>query len=284
MKHMKTGLVLEGGAMRGIYTSGVLDVFLDCGIRFDGVIGVSAGAIHGATYVAEQNGRNIRYYKNYRRDRHFMSIYSLVTTGDVVGRDFCYREIPDRLDPFDYETFKSSPTDFYVVCTDVEKGTPVYVLISDLRPQMEYLRASASMPLVTKIVEAGGRKLLDGGITDSIPLRAAQKLGYDKIVVGETREEGYVKSAEGSIITDRFYRNYPRFAHAMRMRHIMYNEQKRYVAELEKSGEIQVIRPSRYVDIGRMERSVEKIEEMYRLGRYDAENKMRDIEKFVSGE
>lgn len=127
---MKTGLVLEGGAMREIYTSGVLDVFLDCGIRFNGVIGVSAGAIHGATYVAEQNGRNIRYYKNYRRDRHFMSIYSLVTTGDVVSRDFCYREIPDRLDPFDYETFKSSPTDFYVACTDVEKGTPVYVLIS----------------------------------------------------------------------------------------------------------------------------------------------------------
>ncbi|MCD8187784.1 MAG: hypothetical protein LUD57_04080 [Ruminococcus sp.] len=138
--------------------------------------------------------------------------------------------------------------------------------------------------MVTKIVEAGGRRLLDGGITDSIPLRAAQKLGYDKIVVVETREEGYVKSAEGSIITDRFYRDYPRFAHAMRMRHIMYNEQKRYVAELEKSGEIQVIRPSSYVDIGRMERSVEKIEEMYRLGRYDAENKMRDIEKFVSGE
>jgi len=132
---MKTGLVLEGGAMRGIYTAGVLDVFLDHDIKFDGVIGVSAGAIHGATYVAEQNGRNIRYYKKYRNDKRFMSFFSLVTTGDIVGKEFCYHDIPDILDPFDYENFKNSSTDFFAVCTDIEKGTPVYVLINDLKKQ-----------------------------------------------------------------------------------------------------------------------------------------------------
>ena len=116
---MKTGLVLEGGAMRGIYTAGVLDVFLDYDIKFDGVIGVSAGAIHGATYVAEQNGRNIRYYKKYRNDKRFMSFFSLVTTGDIVGKEFCYHDIPDILDPFDYENFKNSSTDFFAVCTDI---------------------------------------------------------------------------------------------------------------------------------------------------------------------
>lgn len=279
---MKTGLVLEGGAMRGIYTAGVLDIFLDNGIEFDTVIGVSAGAIHGCTYVAKQNGRSIRYYKKYCRDKRFMSFYSLFTTGSLVGEQFCYHDIPDSLDPFDYETFRKSETDFYAVCTDIDKGKPVYVLCDDLQKQMDYLLASASMPMVSRIVEIGGRKLLDGGVTDSIPLKAAQKLGCDKIVVVQTREDSYTKSPEGNVIADHMYRNYPNFVRAIRTRHKMYNSEKKYVAELEQNGDIIAVKPSRHVDISRTEKNPDKIEEMYRLGRSDAEKSLSSIVQFIS--
>lgn len=278
---MKTALVLEGGAMRGIYTTGVLDVFLDNGIKFDGVIGVSAGAIHGCTYVAEQNGRNIRYYKKYRSDKHFMSVYSLVTTGDIVGKDFCYRQIPDILDPFDYDTFKKSKTKFYAVVTDVEKGKPAYVLIKDMKKHMEYLRASASMPIVSRMIEIGGRKFLDGGVTDSIPIEAAKKLGYDRIVVVQTRGKGYKKDYEGGRLPRFMYRNYPNMVKAIENRHIMYNRETALVEKLENSGDIISVRPSRYVNIGRMEKNIDRIEEMYQLGRNDAEEKLKEIIEFL---
>lgn len=279
---MKTGLVLEGGAMRGIYTAGVLDVFLDNNIEFDGVIGVSAGAIHGCTYVAKQNGRNIRYYKKYCRDKRFMSLYSLITTGDLVGKQFCYYDLPDIHDPFDYDAFAASKTDFYAVCSDLETGKPAYVLCNDLRKQMEYLRASASMPMVSKIVEYGGRKLLDGGVADSIPLRAAQRLGYDRIVVVQTREEGYQKSPEGNFISDKKYHKYPNFIKAIRTRHEMYNSEIKYISELEKSGEIIAVRPSCHIDISRTEKNPDVIEEMYQLGRQDAEIQLNDIISFLN--
>lgn len=278
---MKTALVLEGGAMRGIYTSGVLDVFLDHGIRFDAVFGVSAGAIHGATYVAEQNRRNIRYYKKYRSDKRFMGMHSLFTTGDIVGKDFCYRQIPDELDPFDYDTFKNSKTKFYAVCTDVLSGKPIYVHITDLRTQMEFLRASASMPIVSNYVYVGPRLMLDGGVTDSIPVRAAMKLGYDKIVVVQTREEGYVKQSEDNFVARHMYGHLTGFYNAIRNRHKMYNAQLRDVKELAENGTIAAIRPSRAMNIGRLEKDVNKIEAMYQLGRYDAENNIDRIIEYL---
>lgn len=278
---MKSCLVLEGGGIRGIYTAGVLDVFMDSNIHFDCVIGVSAGAIHGSTYVAQQNGRNIRYYKKYRSDKHFMGFYSLLTTGDIVGKDFCYREIPDILDPFDYEAFKNSQTDFYAVCTDVESGKPVYILIKDMKKQIDCLRASASLPLVSKIVEVNGRKLLDGGISDSIPLKAAQKMGYDKIVVVQTRVKDYIKSPETKLPAKIIYRKYPEFIKSIGNRHIMYNRQTALVKKLEEAGEIISIRPTKSLKIGRMEKNVENIELMYQLGRNDAENKISEVLKFL---
>lgn len=279
---MKTALVLEGGGMRGIYTAGVLDVFMEYDISVDAVIGVSAGAIHGASYVAGQKGRNIRYYKNYRSDRHFMSFYSLFTTGNIVGTDFCYREIPDVLDPFDYEAFKKSKIDFYAVCTDIQKGKPVYVLIDDAKAQMDYIRASASLPMVSQPVKAGGRLLLDGGVTDSIPVRAAQKLGYDKIITVLTRPLGYVKKPEGSLLCDMIYRNYPALVHAVRVRHDMYNGEIKYISELEKAHGTFVLRPSRFVDISRMEKNIYKIDEMYDLGVYDAKANIRSILNYLA--
>ena len=172
---MKTGLVLEGGAMRGIYTAGVLDVFLEQGIHFDGVNGVSAGALHGCSFVSGQKGRSLRYFKKYRNDKHFMSWWSFLHTGEVVGRQFCYHDIPERLDPFDYEAFIKSDTEFYATCTNVETGKAEYIKITDMMTQIDAMRASASMPYVSKIVNYKGMKLLDGGCADSIPVEAFKR-------------------------------------------------------------------------------------------------------------
>ena len=166
----KTGLVLEGGGMRGIYTAGVLDVFLDHNITVDGVIGVSAGAIHGASFVSKQRGRNIAYSLEYRNNKEYMSLKSLLKTGNLFGVDFCYDRLPNELYKFDYDAFEENPTRFYVCCTNVETGQPEYLECTDLRKDMDKLRASASLPIVSQIVEVDGKKLLDGGTADSIPI------------------------------------------------------------------------------------------------------------------
>lgn len=178
MGEKKTGLVLEGGGMRGIYTAGVLDVFMENGITFDGVIGVSAGAIHGCSFVSGQKGRSIRYYMKYCRNWQFMSFRSLLLTGNIAGEKFCYHTLPEKLDPYDYEAFKKSPTKFYVGCSNVETGKAEYLPITDMKEQIDRMRASASLPLVSKIVKTAGLKLLDGGCTDSIPVKAFAKMGY----------------------------------------------------------------------------------------------------------
>ena len=181
--------------MRGIYTAGVLDVFLDEGLEFDGVIGVSAGAVHGCSFLSGQRGRSIRYYKKYCADKRFMSAENMIRTGNFVDTDFCYHELPEVLDPYDYEAFdrNKEKTDFYVVCSDVEKGTPVYAKLHDMKKDIDYIRASASLPYVSKFVELGGRKLLDGGCTDSVPVEAFMKLGFTKDVVVLTRDLEYRK-------------------------------------------------------------------------------------------
>ena len=172
MQKKKTGLVLEGGAMRGMYTAGVLDVFMEQGIWFDGVIGVSAGAICGCSYISGQVGRTIRYNKNYCTDKRMMSFYSLFTTGDLVGAEFCYHTIPEQLDVYDNEAFLRSNIPFYLVCTNLETGKAEYIKMNDMVKEIDYLRASASMPYVSRIVEKDGMKLLDGGCADTVPVRA----------------------------------------------------------------------------------------------------------------
>ena len=178
---MKTGLVLEGGGVRGIYTAGVLDVFLEKGICFDGVIGVSAGAIHGCSFLSGQHGRSIRYYSNYCSDPRFMSVSSLLKTGGLVGVDFCYHEIPEKLDLYDNEAFMRNGVPFYAVCSNVETGKPEYLRMTDMFAQIDILRASASMPYVSRLVEINGKKYLDGGSTDSIPVDAFRNMGYEKM-------------------------------------------------------------------------------------------------------
>lgn len=281
MERRKIGLVLEGGGMRGIYTAGVLDVFMDHGITFDGVIGVSAGAIHGVSYVAGQKGRSIRYYKKYCRDSRMMSWKNFFKTGDVVGVDFCYHQIPEVLDPFDHEAFAKRTAEYYVGCSNIETGKPEYLKLTDMRKEIDKLRASASLPYVSKVVEIDGMKLMDGGCTDSVPVRAFMKLGYQRNVVVMTRHKGYVKKPETPWLAGLVFRRYPAFAKALRNRHLGYNNNIRAIERLEAEGKAFVIRPSVELKIGRMDHDPENIQRVYEIGRQDALNRLEELRKWV---
>lgn len=280
--YMKTGLVLEGGAMRGIYTAGVLDVFMEQGITFDGVIGVSAGAIHGASYMSMQQGRNIRYYKKYCKDKRFMSYYSLITTGEIVGRKFCYEKLPNELDLFDYEAYNKNPAVFYAVCTNVETGKAEYIRITDMKAEIDYLRASASMPYVSRIVEKDGLKLLDGGVADSIPVEAFQKMGYDRIVAVLTRTADYRKTPSRMQAMNGMYKKYPKFVEALEKRSKNYNLTVERILDKERKGEIIVIRPSQNLHIGRMEKNPDRLQAQYDLGYQDALKSLDGIKAYLN--
>ena len=267
---MKTGLVLEGGGVRGSYVAGVLDVFLEQGIGFDGVIGNSAGAIHGCSYLSGQKGRSIRYYKKYCGDYRFMSFRSWLMTGDLVGVDFCYHELPEKLDVYDNEAFKCCGVPFYVVCTNVETGKPEYIRITDMNRQIDYLRASASLPYFSRIVEIDGKKYLDGGCSDSVPVKAFREMGYERNVLILTQPVDYRKEPEFTTAAKVAYRKYPALAESLRNRHETYNETAELINKLEKSGDVFVIRPARALDIGRMEKDPRNVERVYYLGRRDA--------------
>ena len=180
---MKTCLVLEGGAMRGMYTAGALDVFYNAGIQFDGIIGVSAGAAFGVNYLSRQPGRVIRYNKRFNADHHYMGLIPLLKTGNIVDTEYAYEKVPRELDPFDGDTFDASGVPFWAVVTNVETGQPEYIRLEHAMAQMDVIRASASMPFVSQPVKIGGKLYLDGGVADSIPFRAAEKLGFDRVVV-----------------------------------------------------------------------------------------------------
>ena len=278
----KTGLVLEGGGFRGIYTAGVLDVFMEEGLNFDGLIGVSAGAIHGCSFISGQKGRSIRYYRKYCGDPRFMSIRSWLTTGNVVGVDFCYHELPEVLDKFDDEAFMKNPSHYYVVCTNVETGKPEYIRLTDMRKEIDYLRASASLPYFSKMVEIDGKKYLDGGCADSVPLEAFENLGYGRNVVVLTEPEDYRKKPELRLLAKTVYRRYPDFARALVNRHESYNNMLDMLKEKERQGSIFIIRPSEHMDIGRMESDVNKVQAAYDLGVKDAKARLAALRDWLS--
>lgn len=281
---MKKGLVLEGGAMRGMFTAGATDVLMENGIEFDGLVGVSAGACFGCNYKSRQSGRTIRYNLKYCRDPRYCSFRSLVKTGDLFGADFCYLEIPQHLDPFDYETFRTNPMEFHVVCTDVETGKPSYhKLTHAMDEEMLLIRASASMPLVSRIVEAGGKKLLDGGITDSIPLKYFEEQGYDRSVVILTQPEGYVKHPNKMLpLMRRALKQYPAAVEAIARRHDMYNETTAYIKAREAEGACFVIRPEAKLEVGRVEHDPKKLRAVYEQGRRAAEKRLEALKKFLA--
>jgi predicted patatin/cPLA2 family phospholipase len=282
---MKTGLVMEGGAMRGMFTAGILDVFMENGIAFEGAVGVSAGAVFGCNYKSKQPGRAIRYNKKYCNDPRYASFRSLIRTGNLYNEQFCYHEIPDVLDKFDTKTFTENPMEFYVVCTDVETGKPVYHLCKDGGyDDIEWMRASASMPLASKLIEIDGRYFSDGGSADSIPIRFFEKIGYEKNVVILTQPKGFVKTKNQLLpIMHIALRKYPNFLHTLATRHIVYNETLSYVETQRRKGKVFVIQPPQPLNIGSVEHNPDELERVYQIGRSEAEKSLDKVNEFLNG-
>ena len=269
--------------MRGMFTAGVIDVMMENGIEPDGVVGVSADAAFGCNYKSRQIGRAIRYNMRFCKDRRYDGMYSLLTSGNLYNTDFCYGEVPLKHDVFDFETYKNNPMEFYVVCTDVETGEAVYRRYDGFEDHgFEWIRASASMPLVSQIVEIDGQKLLDGGIADSIPIRFFEGAGYDRNIIVLTQPAGYVKKKNELLpLIKLVYRKYPKLIAAIANRHLMYNETTAYIAEKEKRGELLVIRPETKLPIGRVEKDPEKLREIYNIGRAVAQKQLDAIQTFL---
>jgi len=242
---MSIGLVLEGGAMRGMYTAGVLDVFLDNQIEVDGIVGVSAGVLFGVNYLSKQRGRTIRYNKRFARDKRYMGISSFIKTGNIINKDFAFYDVPYNLDVFDQETYGKSKTDFYATITNIETGKPEYVKIKNVFEQMEFLRATSAMPFVSEIVEVDGKKYLDGGLADSIPIEKCKELGYDKIIVILTRPIEYRKKKANERLTKIKYSKYPNLVKTITNRYQNYNDTVEKIINMENKKEIFVIRPSK---------------------------------------
>ncbi len=281
---MKTGCVLEGGGMRGMYTAGILDILMENNIFLNTIIGVSAGAAFGCNLKSKQIGRVIRYNTKYCKNPHYAGLRSLLFTGNFYGAKFCYEDIPNKLDPFDAETFKHSEEEFYVVCTNVLTGKPVYRKCEKGDTEdIQWMKASASMPLVSQIVELDNMKLLDGGVSDSIPLAKAKEMGCKKNIVVLTQPKGYLKKKNRFMgVVNILYKRYPEFIRAMESRHLMYNEELSLVEEEEKKGTAFVFRPSGDVKIKRTERNPDKLRSLYASGREDALNRLTELKKFLA--
>ena len=281
---MKKGLVLEGGGHRGIFTAGILDVFLENDISFDGVIGVSAGAVHGASFLSKQKGRSLRYALKYCKDKRYMGIGSLLKTGDYFNVDFCYYQLPQVLDPFDNDTFERKTAEYYTVSTDVESGEAVYHQCDTLRDDhIKWIVSSASMPVVARIVDVEGQKLLDGGVADSIPETAFRKMGYTKNVVILTQPKGYEKRKNSMLpLIKLAYKKYPKFVEAVENRHLIYNQQLNELEKLEKSGDVYVLRPKVDLVASRTERNPQKMQDTYNQGRELALEEVEKIKTFLN--
>lgn len=266
---LRSGLVLEGGGMRGVFTCGVLDNFMDRGIRFPYTIGVSAGACNGLSYMSEQRGRakfsNIDLLDKY----HYIGFRHLITKGSIMDFKLLFEEFPTRIIPYDYARYAKCTERYEMVTTDCATGQACYYEEkSDPRRIIDIVRASSSLPYVCHMAKVDGREMLDGGIADSIPIMRARDLGYDNNVVVLTRNKGYRKSDKLSFVPPLVYRKYPALRDALRRRNMEYNKQIALVEELEERGDIVVIRPERPIEVGRMERDVKRLIALYDEG-YD---------------
>jgi len=279
----KTGLVLEGGAMRGLFSAGIMDVMMENNITPDGVIGVSAGAAFGCNYKSRQPGRAIRYNKRFARDKRYCSMQSFLRTGDLFGAEYAYHIVPNKYDIFDNDTFEQNPMEFWVVCTDVETGEPVYKKCDEGGDiTFDWVRASASMPVVSRVVELEGYKLLDGGISDSIPLRAFQRRGYERNIVIMTQPQGYEKHPSRFMPIIRMsLRRYPKLVEAMAMRHLMYNEELAYVEQEVRRGNTLAIYPDKQLPIGHVSHNPDEMQNVYDIGRELGLRKLDKIKSFM---
>ena len=281
---MKKGLVLEGGAMRGLFTAGIIDVMMEAGVEPDGLIGVSAGAAFGCNYKSRQPGRAVRYNTRFAKDSRYSGVWSLLKTGNYFNADFGYRNIPTKYDIFDNEAFEQNPMEFYAVCTNVLTGKAVYKKLEKSNQlTYDWIRASASMPLASKVVELEGQKLLDGGVADSIPLEYFESIGYERNVVILTQPEGYQKQHNHLMPLMRMaLRKYPNMIEALDKRHLMYNQQLEYVQKAEREGRCLVIRPEDKLPIGHISHDPEEMRHVYNIGQNAGKEYIKRIKEFYA--
>lgn len=282
---IKAGLVVEGGGMRGVYSSGVLDFFIEKDLFFENNYGVSAGACHLCSYLAKQYKRAFRVNVDYLNDKRYCSVRSLLKTGNLFGAEMLYDIIPNELDLFDYDTYNKNESNFYVVITDINTGKPEYVKIGDLKKDIIYVRASSSLPLLAQNVKINDKEYLDGGISDSIPIKKSIADGNKKNVVILTRDSTYRKGKNSLMpIIKLKYKKYPNFVKSMADRYIVYNEILDFIKELEDNGDVFVIRPKKPVNIGRTEKNREKLEALYNDGYNDAKDCYEELLKYLGKE
>ena len=279
-KH-KTTLVLEGGAMRGLYTAGVLDVFMENNIKIDVIYGVSAGALFGLNYKSRQIGRALRYNIKYAHEKNYMGLYSLITTGDIMNREFCFTKLVHELDRLDFETYKNSPVEFYAVVTNMRTGKPEYIKIDDAAKDMEYFRASGSMPFVSRPVEINGNLYLDGAMSDAVPFEKVLETGCEKIIVVLTRPQGYRKKK--SYLTYKLvYGKYPELVETAKNYYKKYNETMDLIEKYESENKIVVLRPSKLIKMKRVEKDTNKLQAIYDLGTSDCMGKLYEIKEYIN--
>lgn len=280
MKENKTALVLEGGAMRGLYSAGVLDVFMKNDINIDILYGVSAGALFGLNYKSRQIGRALRYNLKYAHEKNYMGLYSLITTGDIMNREFCFNKLVYELDRLDFETYKNNPVDFYAVVTNLKTGKPEYIKIDDAKKDLEYFRASGSMPFVSRPVEVNGNLYLDGAVSDAVPFKKVLETGCEKIIVVLTRPSGYRKKYT-PLPYKLFYKDFPNFIETAKNSYKKYNETMDLIEKYESENKIIVLRPSELVKMKRVEKDTKKLQKMYDLGVSDCMHNLEKIKKYI---
>lgn len=279
------GLIVEGGGMRGVYSAGVLDFFIEKGLFFENNYGVSAGACHLCSYLSKQYKRAFRINVDYLDDKRYCSIQSLLKTGNLFGAEMLYNIIPNKLDLFDYDTYNKNNSNFYAVVTNINTGKPEYIKIGDLKKDIIYIRASSSLPLLAQNVKINDKEYLDGGISDSIPIKKSIADGNKKNIVILTRDESYRKTKNSLIpIMKLKYKGYPKFVESMANRHIVYNETLDFIKKLENRGNVFVIRPKKPVQIGRTEKNREKLEALYNDGYNDAKDSYENLLKYIGQE
>jgi predicted patatin/cPLA2 family phospholipase len=279
----RKGLVLEGGALRGLFTAGVIDVWMENGIDFDGLVGVSAGACFGCNYKSRQPGRVIRYNRRFAKDPRYCSWRSLLKTGDLFGAGFCYGELPETLDPFDKAEFERNPMEFHISVTDVFTGKPAYRKLDVADSEaFRWIRASASMPLVSHPVAVGGGLYLDGGLSDGIPLAYFESIGYFRNVVVTTRPHGYRKFPSWKHwVMKPFLRKYPAVHKAVATRHEWYNRTLEYIDERVAAGKALLVAPPGPLPISRVCHDPGKMQVVYDIGREAGEKHLCEIRSFL---
>lgn len=276
------GVVFEGGGLRGCFTAGVIDVFIEKGITFDTVTGISAGACHACSFLTGQRGRAIAVGRDPIDDPRYCSMRNLIKTGNMFDEQFVFHDIPEKLFPIDNEAFKKNPAEFYVGVTDCNTGKAHYQRINDLIGDVEWIRASSSLPLVSRFVEIDGVPYLDGGIADAIPIDFSISHGCDKNIIVLTRARDYRKKQDSMYPAMMLkYRKYPELLKVLKDRHRIYNNTLDRISELEKEGKVLVIAPEVTLAIGRTEKDKEKLTVGYKLGRKAALTQIEKIKEFL---